>query len=179
MQVPRTMRSKFWQVRSRSGSTMATRKVLSLVGVGSCGHVISAVAGAHPDYEVRLLTRRPEVFEDKKMTVQRPGLMGGDDVVGKIDIVGTEPEEVLPGSDVVLWCGPVVNTRSVLERMAPTIQQMRRDSQDVAVGTVFSQGCVHLLAQQVLGRDVPFFALQNVPWLCTTNEPGKVATIVT
>ena len=46
------------------------------------------------------------------------------------------------------------------------------------VGTLFAQGCTHLLAKSILGDDTPYFALQNIPWLCTTIEPGRVARIV-
>jgi hypothetical protein len=153
--------------------------VLSLMGCGNGAHVIGALAGAHPDYEVRMLTRRPEVFASKQITVQRPGIMGGEDVVGKLDVVGSDPDEVLPGSDVILWCGPVFATPIAMKQIAPTVRAMRAaEGRAAYVGTIFAQGCSHLLARSVLGEETPFFALQNIPWLCTTIEQGKVARIV-
>ena len=153
--------------------------VLSLMGCGNGAHVIGALAGAHPDYEVRMLTRRPEVFASKQITVQRPGIMGGEDVVGKLDVVGSDPDEVLPGSDVILWCGPVFATPIAMAQIAPTVRAMRAaEGRSAYVGTIFAQGCSHLLAKSVLGEETPFFALQNIPWLCTTIEQGKVARIV-
>lgn len=106
--------------------------------------------------QVRLLTRRPEIFASKKITVQRPGKMGGDDVVGTVDVVGTDPDEVLPGSDVVLWCGPVSATPGAFKKIAPTLKTMReKEGKSAYVGTLFAQGCTHLLAKSVLGEVSP------------------------
>ena len=54
------------------------RLVISLMGTGNGAHVIAGLAGANPNYEVRLLTRRPEIFKSRQITVQRPGKMGGE-----------------------------------------------------------------------------------------------------
>eukprot|EP00054_Salpingoeca_dolichothecata_P013980 m.78387 g.78387 ORF g.78387 m.78387 type:complete len:398 (+) comp20750_c0_seq3:137-1330(+) len=147
---------------------------LTIVGCGNGGHVLAALAGSLSNVSVRILTRRPEIF-GKSMVVERPGIDGGPDVRGRIDLVSAKPSEVIPGSHIIIWCGPVVATRAALELIAPHV----KNSKPVPyVGCLFAQGCVHLLAREVLGAHVPFFALQNIPWLCRTITPGKKASIV-
>ena len=154
----------------------ARKTVLTILGCGSGGHVLGCLAGANSGVEVRMLTRREDIFKDKTITVNRPGYMGGPSVLGQVDVVSGSAEEMIPGSDIVIWCGPVTATRDALEMVAEVLPLC--GDKVPYVGTLFSQGCVHLLAQQVLGKEVPFFALQNIPWLCRTVEPGKVAEIV-
>ncbi len=98
--------------------------------------------------------------------------MGGPTITGRISLVGSDPNTIIPGSDIVIWCGPVVSTPSVLKSIAPALKLCATKP---VVGILFAQGCVHLLAKKELGPSVPFFALQNIPWLCRTVEPGKKA----
>lgn len=149
--------------------------VITIVGAGNGGHVLSAIAGSLPDYEVRVVTRRPDLFADKTVTVQRPGIGGGGDIVGTISMVTANPGDVIEGSDIVIWCGPVVATKEVFEMLAPFVRASKRP---MYVGCLFGQGCIHLLAKKCFGEDVPFFCFQNIPWLCTTIVPGKICSIV-
>ena len=150
--------------------------IITIVGGGNGGHVLAGIAGAHPGVEVRLLTRRPKAFSGREIRVERPGIGGGPTMTGTIDAVSSDPASVLPGSHLVVWCGPVVATRDVFADIAPYVQPTA--SHTTYVGCLFAQGCVHLMARQVLGRTVPFFALQSIPWLCRTLEAGKACEIV-
>lgn len=150
--------------------------ILTIIGGGNGGHVLAALAGATPDVEVRILTRRPEVFADGVIGCQRPGIGGGPTVHGKINRVSSRAEDVIPGSHLVVWCGPVVATRAVFKDIAPFVQPTATHT--TYVGCLFAQGCVHLLAKKELGAGVPFFAMQSIPWLCRTITPGKLCEIV-
>ena len=101
--------------------------------------------------------------------------MGGPTVTSRISVASSDPAKVIPGSNLVIWCGPVVSTPDVLRKLAPTIQACNPKP---VVGILFAQGCVHLLAKKELGVDTPFFALQNIPWLCRTVDPGRKARLV-
>jgi hypothetical protein len=190
-------------------SSPSSKFVLAVVGAGNGGHVLCGLAGSNPNIEVRLLTRRPDLFRDRLVEVERPGMfsidvvlnlplplcciflpsnhhsssifrsivgiMGGPTVVGRISVVSSNAADVIPGSNLVIWCGPVVSTPDVLKNLAPTLKACNPKP---VVGILFAQGCVHLLAKKVLGADTPFFALQNIPWLCRTVDPGRKASIV-
>lgn len=150
--------------------------IITIVGAGNGGHVLAGLAGANPGVSVRMLTRRPELFKSLTMEVNRPGIGGGPSIVGKIDRVGSEPADIVPGSDIVIWCGPVVATKAVFESLAPYVQPT--STHTTYVGCLFAQGCVHLLARKVFGTEVPFFAFQNIPWLCRTLVPGVKCEII-
>lgn len=90
--------------------------------------------------------------------------------------MGSDPAEIIPGSDIVIWCGPVVATKEVFAHIAPYVQPAAGHTP--YVGCLFAQGCIHLLAKKMLGAHVPFFAFQSIPWLCRTLTPGKTAEIV-
>ena len=47
--------------------------VLTVVGAGNGGHILCGLAGSLPNVEVRMLTRRPEIFRDNLVEVERPG----------------------------------------------------------------------------------------------------------
>lgn len=150
--------------------------ILTIVGAGNGGHILAGLAGSRPDVEVRILTSRPEIFKNKLMRVDRPGIGGGEPVTGYITQVSSNPADVLPGSDIVMWCGPVVATKAAFQQIAPFVQPTK--DRVTYVGCLFAQGCVHLLAKKELGPTVPFFAFQSIPWLCRTITPGAVAEIV-
>lgn len=154
---------------------MSSPFILTVVGAGNGGHVLCALAGAQPNVQVRLLTRRPELFASGYVEVERPGIMGGPSIGGTLDKVSANPADVIPGSHLVIWCGPVVSTTDVLRNLGPVLQTCNPKP---IVGVLFAQGCVHLLAKKELGVDTPFFALQNIPWLCRTLAPGQKASIV-
>lgn len=156
-------------------SSPSSKFVLAVVGAGNGGHVLCGLAGSNPNIEVRLLTRRPDLFRDRLVEVERPGIMGGPTVTGRISVVSSNAADIIPGSNLVIWCGPVVSTPDVLKNLAPTLKACNPKP---IVGILFAQGCVHLLAKKVLGADTPFFALQNIPWLCRTVDPGRKASIV-
>jgi hypothetical protein len=101
--------------------------------------------------------------------------MGGPTVRGRLDKVSANAADVIPGSNLVIWCGPVVSTPKVFQSLAPVVNACHPKP---IVGVLFAQGCVHLLAKKELGADTPFFALQNIPWLCRTLVPGSKASIV-
>merc|ERR1719277_98739 len=103
----------------------------------------------------------------------RVQLPNGQEQVGLIHKISKDPAELIPQSDIVLWTGPVTTTKEIFETIRPYL-----DTRRTAVGTIFAQGLVHLLAQRTFGPDVRFFALRNIPWLCRTVKPGEESVIV-
>jgi len=97
----------------------------------------------------------------------------GSSQVGRLHKVSSDPAELIPQSDIVLWTGPVTTTKEIFENIRPHL-----DTRKTAVGTIFAQGLVHLLAQRTFGPEVRFFALRNIPWLCRTVKPGEESVIV-
>ncbi|KAF4673303.1 Rad2 nuclease [Perkinsus chesapeaki] len=160
-------------------------RVITIVGGGNSGHICASLVHGNTRGQVRvqLLTSKPEVWTTTPV-VRFPD---GSCQEGKVDKVSSDPNEVLPNSDLVLWTGPVNATKEVgastdftgakslqiFEAIKPFVNIDR-----TVVGTIFAQGLVHVLAQRVFGPDVKFFALRNIPWLCRTISVGRECEVV-
>lgn len=146
--------------------------VVTIVGSGNSGHVCAGLFEENTKGRVKtyLLTSRPELWQDKKPRVKFPD---GSVQEGKIHKISSNPADLIPESDIVLWTGPVNSMKEVFESIAPYVKTKK-----TAVGTIFAQGLSHVLANRVFGPNVRFFALRNIPWLCRTVTPGVESQIV-
>lgn len=144
---------------------------ITIVGGGNSGHVCAALfhENLKGQVQTQLLTKRPEVWS-KTPKVLFPD---GSSQQGHIDKISSDPAEVLPNADVVLWTGPVNATKECFENIRPYVNPRR-----TVVGTIFAQGLIHLLAHRVFGPEVRFFALRNIPWLCRISKLGQESEIV-
>jgi hypothetical protein len=145
--------------------------VVTIVGGGNSGGVCAALFYENLKGNVRtqLLTTRPEIWS-KTPIVRFPD---GSTQQGRIDVVSSDAKELMKNSDIVLWTGPVYATKECFENLRPYINPRR-----TAVGTIFAQGLIHLLAQRTFGPEVRFFALRNIPWLCRAVTAGVESEIV-
>lgn len=146
--------------------------IVTLIAGGNSGHVCAALIEENTQgrVKVQLLTSRPEKFASKTIVAKFPD---GSTQTGHLHKVSDNPAELLPQSDIVIWTGPVNTTKEIFEQIRPHI-----DPKKTAVGTIFAQGLVHLLAHRVFGPDVKFFALRNIPWLCRVVTVGQECEIV-
>lgn len=144
---------------------------VTIVGGGNSGSVCAALIHENLKGNVRtqLLTSRPEAWS-KKPTVRFPD---GTTQQGLLYKISSDPKELLRDSDIVIWTGPVYATKDCFENLRPYLNPRR-----TAVGTIFAQGLIHLLAHRTFGPEVRFFALRNIPWLCRTIKVGAESEIV-
>lgn len=146
--------------------------VVTLIAAGNSGHICAGLFEENTKGRVRtqLLTSQPQIWKTMEPRVRFPD---GEVQVGRLHKVSDDPAELIPDSDLVLWTGPVNTTKDIFENIRPYL-----DTRRTAVGTIFAQGLVHLLAQRVFGSGVRFFALRNIPWLCRITSVGEEAQIV-
>lgn len=144
---------------------------VTLVGGGNSGHVCAALFHENTKGKVRtqLLTSNPQIWH-KKPVVTFPS---GETQEGQLDLISSDPRNVLPNADLVLWTGPINQTKRVFENLSKHI-----DPKKTVVGTIFAQGLVHMQAVRAFGNDVRFVALRNIPWLCRLTEKGRSSEIV-
>ena len=121
-----------------------------LISGGNSAHVLIPFLHAS-GHKVNLLTRRPESWS-KVVTceLQRPskkremvhygGVQHNAEVLqivkGEINKKSSDPAEVIPEADVIVLCMPVHQYRDALNRLAPYINQQKKE---VFVGTVYGQ----------------------------------------
>lgn len=147
-------------------------KTVTLIGSGNSAHVCAGLIHSNTSgqWRVQMLTRHPDVFGGRDPTVT---LQDGVLRTGKIAKITSVPAEVIPNSDLVIWTGPVHNTKSVYENIAPYVDHKR-----TVVSTIFGQGLSHILAVRVFGPQVRYVALRNIPWLCRCTKRGYSSEIV-
>lgn len=148
--------------------------VITVVGAGNSGHVTCALLeenfeGRAERVRVQLLTSTPNSIR-QQIEVRFPD---GTTQSGRINAISNDAEELIPQSDLVLWTGPVSGIKQFFEQIRPFVDVKR-----TAIGTVFTQGLMHVLAARLFGPHVKFFALRNIPWLCRTTERGVSCEIV-
>ena len=100
-----------------------------------------------------------------------------NDLLGKINKVSDEPEEVVVGSKVLLIAGPSHIHGHILKAIAPYV------GENTWVGTVYGQGAFdlqarHIFQDKLIKKGISIFALQNVPFICKTTEYGKTSCII-
>ncbi len=145
---------------------------VTIVGGGNSGHVCASLIHANTGgrCKVQLLSSRSDIWSTTPL-VRFPD---GSLQEGLISLVSSDPADVIPNADLVLWTGPVSATKSVFELIAPYL-----DTKKTVLGTIFGQGLVHVLAKRVFpGEGLKFFALRNIPWLCRTVTPGVECEVV-
>lgn len=140
--------------------------VLTIVGGGNSGHILAGLAPT--EVETRLLTRRPEDWN------QRIEIFSENNTTpiseGYLSVISSNPEDVIPESDLIVICSPVSVYDQILSKIAPYVNPHSH------IGSLFAQGCTHLLAQSLLPNSY-FFGFQTIPWICRTIQYGKKARI--
>lgn len=159
-------------VSSSASGTEGKPLVVTLIASGNSGHVCAALFEENTRGRVitQLLTSRPEVWANRRPRVKFPN---GVYQEGYIHKVSSNPAELIPDSDIVLWTGPVTTTKEVFENIRPHLRP-----ETTAIGVIFAQGLMHLMAYRIFGPKVRFFALRNIPWLCRIVKVGEESEIV-
>lgn len=147
------------------------KKILTIIGSGNSAHVCAGLVHSNTKgtWELHILTRSPDVFTNPNPTVE---LQDGTYRTGLISKVSSNPADVIPNADIVLWTGPVHATRDVFEWVQPHVNRKS------VVSTIFGQGLSHVLAIRIFGKNVKYVALRNVPWLCRKVKKGHSSQIV-
>ena len=143
-------------------------KKICICGGGSLGHVIAGWLSARNHATVNVLTGRPEKWQHE-IIVDTPD---GQILNGHIDRISNKAEEVIPESDIVLFCLPGYMIAKQLE----VIKSFLKPS--AFVGSVFSSTGFFFEAQIILRNNQPLWGFQRVPFISRVNEYGKSAHLL-
>ena len=141
---------------------------ICICGGGNLGHVIAGYVASRPEFEVSLLTRRPERWS-RNLIIDLPD---GKTLSGQLSRISSDPKEVVADADIVLLCLPGYSIRETLLRIKDAV------STGVAVGSVVSSTGFFFEAMDVLPATVPLFGLQRVPFISRTSEYGLRASLL-
>lgn len=146
---------------------MSYKPSICVCGGGSLGTVIAGVA-ASKGYEVNLLTGHPSSW-NKVIEITDPD---GQIFEGSLTRISDKPEEVIPGSDIIIFCLPGTVIYDELVRIRPYI------SDGALVGSVFSSTGFFIMALDLLGEQSRLFGFQRVPFICRIKKYGHSANLL-
>ena len=138
-----------------------------IYGGGSQGHISAGVIGSNPNYEVNILTRKPNLWSHNFKTVN----LDGKEYIANLNMMTDNPEEVISVADIVLICLPGYAICDGLKKIKPFLQK------GTWVGSVFGGSGFFLDVQKILGTDTKSFALQRVPFTGRSLEYGHSAKL--
>ena len=138
---------------------------ICICGGGNLGHVCAGFL-ANRGYQVSILTTKPERWSSVIEIVAPDGTF-----TGKLAHVTSNPEIVIPQTDIILICLPGFAIHEELEKIKPFLPS------GSIVGTVVSSTGFFFEAFKVLPPDTPLFGFQRVPFISRTIEYGHRAEL--
>lgn len=138
-----------------------------ICGGGSLAHVCAGVLSSQSEVEVRIFTRKPELWSHQ-LEVRD---LNDTVYTGNLCIITNNPEEALKDCEIVLLCLPGFAIESTLERIKPFVKK-------AVVGSIVSSTGFFFAAHRVLGGEAHLFGFQRVPYIARTVEYGHSAKLL-
>lgn len=138
---------------------------ICICGGGNLGHVCAGFL-ANRGHQVSILTTKPERW-NTELKIVAPNKT----FTGKLTLVTSNPEEVIPQAELILICLPGYAIHEELEIVKPYL------AEGAIVGTVVSSTGFFFEAFAVLPSDIPLFGFQRVPFISRIIEYGKEAEL--
>ena len=156
-----------------------TMDKITICGGGNGAQTLASVAGHNLHCDVDLFS--PFGDEAERLGAGIEG-HGGIETTGAIRTKGlphrlsANPEEVIPGSDMVVLVVPAFAHETTLRDIVPYLDDT------AAVGAMPARGGFDFCASRVLeeaGRPaVRLFGLQTLPWACRVQEYGRLVQVL-
>ena len=140
---------------------------ICICGGGSLGHVCAGVMASQEGIELNILSGHPDRWDNRIVVTDG----NGKEYVSNINRVSSNPQEVIPNQDIILFCLPGYLIEKTLSDIRPYIG-------NAAVGTVVSSTGFFFFAHDILGDKAKLFGFQRVPFISRVAEYGKTANLL-
>jgi hypothetical protein len=141
--------------------------VITICGGGSLGHVCAGVFSSRGN-EVRILSGHPEKWNQFIQVTDEEGRV----YKGKLSKVSSNPELVIPNSDIVLLCTPGFLIRKNLEAISPYV------TTEMTIGSIVSSTGFFFEAHRIFSKNICLFGFQRVPYIARILEYGVSAALL-
>lgn len=148
------------------------RKQLVICGGGSSAHTLIPFL-KDSIFDVSIYTSRPEQWShciELEWHDPSGNVLGS--YSGELKRASSDPSELIPEADYIVFCMPVYRYRVALHEIAPFINK----DKTVFIGTVYGQGGWNWMVNEIkkeFGLDkVVAFAFGLIPWICRIMEYG-------
>ena len=139
-------------------------KEICICGGGSLAHVIACTL-ASKGYTVHILTNNPEKWSSSLFV----DTIDGKEITGNLSKISNDPKDVIPQSEMILFCLPGFAIHDVLLKIKDDI------SPKTIIGSIVSNTGFFIMAKAVLKNKFGLFGLQRVPYIARLNHYGKSA----
>lgn len=140
-------------------------KTVCIIGAGNEGHYFMALIGANKEIAVNVLTSDASNF---KKTIESTNVNTGEITKGNINIVSTNPEDVIPGSDMVILTVPHNACALYLDKIYSYIKP------ETFIGFIPGTGGIEFLTKDFIQqKKCIVFGSQRVPSGTKVTERGS------
>ena len=130
-------------------------KNICIIGAGNIGHYLMALIGQNEDVNVLVLTSNADGFTG---IVESTNVNNGEVTTGRVAKASTDPAEVIPQSDIIIFTTPSNAYRQYLDLIYP------HTAEGTLLGFIPGSGGVEFLARDfVLNKHCCIFGAQRVP----------------
>ena len=140
---------------------------ICICGGGALGHTCAGILSNRPGITVDLLTNHPERWSHEYVV----HLPEGSTLTGRLDVITSSPEQVIPQADWVFLCLPAFLVEKEIIRIRPCLHS------DTVVGAVVGNSGFFLYCHQHLPAATPLFSFQRVPYISRVVDYGKEANL--
>lgn len=149
------------------------KKQLVVCGGGSSAHTLIPFL-KDSIFDVSLLTSRPEKWHNQvDLEWHDPSGRVMGSYSGELRKASSNPKELIPDADYIVFCMPVHQYRVCLKEIAPYINR----NKTVCIGTVYGQAGFDWMVDEVVRQqkldNVVTFAFGLLPWICRIIEYGR------
>jgi len=140
--------------------------VIGICGGGNIAHSLIGLLGSNSEHKIRLLTRKPEKWDNQIRVINREG----NDLIGEIDLISDDPALLIPECDLIILALPSQARACLIKQIAPFV------SKDTWIGSFPGMGNFELICHKYLPlkeKNIRVFASQRVPCIARVSEYGK------
>jgi hypothetical protein len=158
---------------------------ITICGGGNSVHVLAALLGEHPNFNVQIwdiMHEESEILKNKLsknnqfITVTHKD--GKPPSTGKVALVSTQASDVVPQSDMIILAVPAFAHDTYLQAAAPFLHD------NMHIGAMVAQGGFDFAALDALKQSpntpkkLSIFACETLPWACRISDYGHTAEIL-
>jgi hypothetical protein len=159
-------------LKNKIGKIIMEKQTVTIVGGGSSAHALIPFLTTKKR-NINLLTRKPEEWnKDIILELRDSNDYVKKDFKGKLNIISSKAEDVIPNSNIIILCMPVHKYREALDNIAKYI------SPNTVIGTIYGQGGFNFMVDEIKTKyklvNITTFAIGLIPWICRIKEYGKI-----
>lgn len=156
------------------------KSVLAICGGGNAAHALAVVASQNFDGDIVWLLFSEEKAESLRRGVFSAGSLRSTGVItglaDKVTTISSDPQEIIPGADLVFLVVPAFAHVAWLEKIAPHLKTTAVVGA-LPVRSGFEFDVLRIIPGIRPGGGRQIFGLQTLPWSTRVQQPGKLANI--